>query len=208
MNLLADHNLPFAVALVLMALVALAQLLGLGDFGDHDIDHDVDPTAHAGVVDGLLSVFGIGRIPFTMWLALFLFLFAGIGVGIQSLAEGLTGAPLDRMLAAVLAVVPTLPVAGLLARPIAAIMPKDETTAVTLDALVGRRATIVTGRAQAASPARAKVIDHYGHPHFVMTEPQDAGSVIEEGDQILLVGREGERFYCVALQDRRLAPVD
>ena len=208
MSLLADHNLPFAAALVLMALLALAQLFGLGDFGDHDVDHDLDPTAHAGVVDGLLSAFGIGRIPFTMWLALFLFLFAGIGVGIQSLAEGLTGAPLDRMLAAALAVVPALPVAGLVARPIAWIMPRDETTAVTLDALVGRRATIVTGRAQAASPARARVLDHYGHPHFVMTEPNDAGVVIEEGEPVLLVRREGETFFCVALQDRQLAPVD
>ena len=207
MSLFADHNLPFAVALAVMIALALAQVFGLGDFGgDADMDLDADGDLDAGALDGLLSILGIGRVPFTMWLALFLFLFAAIGVSGQALAQSLTGSPLDRALAAILAVVPAVPLTGLLTRPLARILPHDETTAVSIDSLVGRRATIVTGRAAAGCAARAKVIDHHGHPHHVMVEPHDAEAAFQEGEDILLVRREGEAFYAVGVEERRLAP--
>ena len=40
-----------------------------------------------------------------------------------------------------------------------------------------------------------------------MVEPHESGSEMLEGDEVLLVRREGETFYCIALQERRLAPV-
>ena len=204
MSLLADHNLPFAIALVLMVLLALLQAFGLGHlFGEHDLDHEAD----GGLADGLLLFLGIGRVPFMIWLASFLLLFAALGVGIQALADNLLGAPFDRWLAAVLAAGAALPVTGVLVRPLAAILPGDETSAVGLDSLVGRRARIMTGRAAAGHPARAQVHDHFGHSHLVMVEPHEAGSEMLEGDEVLLVRREDQTFYCVALQERRLSPV-
>ena len=204
MSLLADHNLPFAVALAVMVLLALLQAFGLGHiFGDHDVDADSD----GGLADGLLVALGIGRVPFMIWLASFLLAFAGLGVGIQALADSLAGAPLDRWLAAVLAGVAALPATGVLTRPLAYILPGDETSAVGLDSLVGRRARILIGRAAAGHPARAQVHDHFGHAHNVMVEPHEAGSEMLEGDEVLLVRRENETFYCVALQERRLSPV-
>ena len=204
MSLLADYNMPFAAALVLMVLLGLVQAIGIGaHLGDADVDADAD----GGFADGLLSFFGVGRMPFMIWLVCFLMVFALVGVGIQALAESLLGAPLDRWVAAAIAAAAGLPVTGLLARPIAAILPGDESSAVGLDALVGRRATIVTGRAAAGNPARAEVRDHHGQPHYVMVEPHEAGSEMLEGDEVLLVRREGEAFYGVALQERRLAPL-
>lgn len=206
MSLLADYNMPFAAALVLMVLLALVQAIGLGSvFGDADADADAD--GHGGVADGLLSFFGIGRVPFMIWLTVFLFLFAALGTGIQALADGLLGGPLDRWLAAALAGLAAVPVNGALVRPLAAILPGDETTAVGLDSLVGRRARIVTGRAAAGYPARAEVHDRHGHPHYVMVEPHEAGSQMLEGDEVLLVRRESETFFGVPLQERRLAPM-
>lgn len=213
MSLLADHNMPFAAALCLMVLVALVQMMGLGgvDFdadGDIDLDLDGDGADGAGgVLDGLMSFIGLGRVPFMIWLAVFLFLFAALGVGIQSLADSLTGAPLYRWLAALFAGGAALPVTGILVRPLARILPQDETTAIKRDSLVGRRGTIMTGRATAGSPARTKVIDRHGRPHFVMTEPHEASSELHEGDEVLLVRREHNIFYGVPLQERKLAPV-
>src|SRR5690606_11610585 len=121
MSLLADHNLPFAVALALMVLLALLQAFGLGHlFGDHDLDGNAD--VDGGLADGLLLFLGIGRVPFMVWLASFLLLFAALGVGIQSVSEGLLGAPLDRWLAAVLAAGAALPVTGALVRALARIL--------------------------------------------------------------------------------------
>lgn len=203
MSLLAAYNMPFAAALVLMLLLGLVQAVGLGtSLGDTDFDADAD----GGFADGLVSFLGIGRVPFMIWLVCFLLVFALVGVGIQALAASLLGDPLDRWVAAAIAAVAGLPVTGGLVRPLAAILPGDETTAVGLDSLVGRRATIVTGRAAAGNPARAEVRDRHGHPHYVMVEPHEAGSQMLEGDEVLLVRREDEAFFGVPLQERRLAP--
>jgi hypothetical protein len=207
MGLLADYNIPFAAALLLMVLLALAQSFGPGGFEmDADGDVELDAGGDLGFVDGLLSLIGIGRLPFMMWLALFLLLFAAIGVSAQALAESLTGAPLDITLGAALAAIGAVPVTGLLARPLAAIVPKDETTAVSTDSLVGRRARISIGRAAAGFPARAVVHDRFGQMHNVMVEPHESSVQFIEGEDVLLVRREGETFFAIALQNRQLSP--
>lgn len=205
MSLLESHNLPFAAALCVMLVLAVVQMTGIGDFlGDHDVD-----AGHGladGPMDGLLSLFGVGRVPFPIWLALFLLLFAALGLGIQQLAESLTGGAFDAWLAAIFAGGAALPAAGILARPLGAVLPGDETTAVSVDTLLGRRATIAEGIARSGSPARARVVDRHGLAHHVMVEPHEASSELHPGDEILLVRREGETFYATALAERRLSP--
>lgn len=211
MSLLAAHNLPFAAALLLMLLLAVFQLVSFGGFEldpDGDIDLDADPNAEANTAGGLLSLLGIGRLPFTIWLVLFLLIFAGVGVSIQALAESLTGGPLHTLLAAVLAALASLPLTGGLTRPLGRILPRDESTAVSLDSLVGRRGAITTGVARAQSPARARVADRFGHPHFVMVVPHGDADELREGDEVLLVRREDDLFYAVPLQERLLAPLN
>ncbi|MBX7536728.1 YqiJ family protein [Qipengyuania sp. GH1] len=208
MTLLEPHNMPFAAALVIMLILAVVQLIGIADFGDADFDLDADGDGlpDAGMLDGLLTLLGIGRVPLTIWLALFLFLFAGIGLSVQELATSLTGSPLYDWLAAVIAGVAALPVTGVFARPLGRILPKDHTTAVSTESLIGRRATITDGIARAGSPARAKVKDVHGQTHHVMVEPHEALSEIHAGDEVLLVRREGGQFYATALAERRLSP--
>lgn len=205
MTLLDAHNVPFAAALLMMALLALVQVLGLGDWlGDSEIDADADGPLN-GPADGLFTLLGIGRVPFAAWLALFLLIFAGLGVGLQEFARGLLGEPLDRWLAAAVAAGAAVPFTAVLARPIGRVLPRDETTAVTLDTLVGRRARITDGVARTGSAARARVHDVHGHPHHVMVEPHDAASELHAGDEVLLVRRDGQAFYATALVDRRLS---
>jgi len=197
--------MPFAAALVLMALLALVQGAGLAGF-DLNTDNEVDAEG-AAPADGLSSLMGLGVVPFMVWLACLLFLFAMLGLGMQALLEDLLGAPLNRWVSAALAAIAALPATALIVRPLARILPRDETTAVGLDSLVGRRATITIGRALAGSPARAMVKDRFSHPHHVMVEPHDGSSEIREGEIVLLVRREGETFYGMPLQDRQLAPI-
>lgn len=205
MTLLEPYNAPFAAALVLMLALLVIQLFGVLDI-DIDVDADGDGALHAGPVEGLLTLLGLGRVPLTIWLVVFLLLFAGAGVGIQQLAESFTGAPLDRWLAAVIAGAGVLPATAALARPLGRILPQDETTAVDVGTLVGRRATITDGIARSGSPARARVQDIHGQTHHVMVEPHEQTSELHAGDEVLLVRREGEQFYATALAERRLSP--
>lgn len=214
MSLFADYNLPFAIAAGVMLVLGLLQVIGLGDFDfgiDADLDADADgaladPTS-AGLGGALATLLGLGRVPLFVWLMVFLLLFALIGVGVQGFAGDLTGAPLYPWLAAMIAGGASLPLTSALVRPLGQIMPQDETSAVRLDSLVGRRAEITEGRAARNFPARARVRDRFGLAHYVMVEPHEDASVIPAGDTVLLVRREGQTFFGIPVAERKLAPL-
>ncbi|MCK0099171.1 YqiJ family protein [Qipengyuania sp. S6317L1] len=211
MTLLEAHNLPFAGAAILLIFIALAQLIGMGDiFDGADADLDVDLDADldvqgGGLINSALALLGFGHVPFLVWLAVLLFAFAGIGVAIQQTLIGTLGAPLPGWLAAIGAGAAALPVTGALTRPLARILPQDETSAVGLGSLLRRDAEIQIGEASAGSPARAKVIDAHGQPHFVMVEPNDPETTLKQGETVMLVRREGETFYGVQYENPMLA---
>lgn len=209
MTLLEPHNLPFAIAIMLLLFIAAAQALGIGDVlegAEADVDFDLDVDAPDGLsaggfLDGVMGLLGLGRVPFLIWLVVLLFLFAAIGVAGQQIAIGVLGSPFNMVIAALGAGAAALPLNGLLTRPLARLLPQDETTAVDLRSLVRREAEIQVGTARRGSPARAKVIDGHGHPHFVMVEPHDPDAALVEGETVLLVRREGETFYAMQYEN-------
>lgn len=213
MTLLEPHNLPFAGAAILLLFIALAQVIGMGDMfegGDAEIDFDADidgadAIQSSGFFAAMLSLLGIGRVPFLIWLAVLLFAFAAIGVAGQQGLVASIGAPAPIWLAALAAGAAALPVTGFLTRPLERLLPQDETSAVGLDSLVRRDAEIQLGTARSGSPARSKVIDRHGHPHFVMVEPNDPEAELKQGETVMLVRREGETFFGVQYENPLLA---
>ena len=209
MTIFEPHNMPFAIALGLMLLLLVVQMIGIADVLDGDVDLDMDADGDAisaGLVGGLVSLLGLGRVPLMIWLATFLFVFAALGIGIQAFAGNLTGAPLDSLVAAILAGGAGIPITALIARPLGALIPSDETSAVSIASLVGRRATITDGVARSGSPARARVRDVHGQSHNVMVEPHEGASELHAGDEVLLVRREDGTFFATAIAERRLSP--
>jgi Protein of unknown function (DUF1449). len=201
MSLLEPHNLPFLIAFGALAVIALLQVTGVSEaiegVGEFD---SPDGLEMGGFGDALTTLLGLGRVPLLIWLAALLFIFAAVGVTGQSLLASLLGAPLSAGWAALAAGAAALPLNSLAMRPLAAVMPKDETTAITLDDLLRRDAEIQIGTARAGSPARAKVIDVHGQAHFIMVEPHDQTLAFNAGDTVLLVRREGQTFYGVHYQ--------
>ncbi|CAO1653639.1 YqiJ family protein [Parasphingorhabdus sp. NYA22] len=199
---LADENIVFAAALVLMVALGLLQLIGFGGF-DSDIDMDGDVDG-AGVAGGLLSFLGWGRLPFMILLVLFLMIFGMTGFAGQQFVQSLSGGLLSPFLAVTGALLVALPLTGLLSKPLARILPGDETTAVSIDDLTGRRAIIDIGTAKPGYPARAKVKDRHGHGHALMVEPDNEDGIFVTGEEVLLVRREGDIFKAVAVGTRWL----
>lgn len=211
MVLLEPHNLPFALAMAMMLLLGLVQLFGIGDLGgeasaDIGTGPDGDYAIEPGFMESLFALLGLGRVPLTIWMALLLLIFSVSGISLQLVCESLMGTALNPWLAATIAAAASLPITSLLARPLGAILPKDHTTAVTTDSLVGRRAKITDGVARAGSPARARVHDVHGQAHHVMVEPHEVSSELRAGEEVLLVRREDNRFFAAALAERRLSP--
>jgi len=197
--LFATENIVFVSAIVLMLLIGAVQAIGIaGDF-DLDIHGDADLLGWLG-----LGRLGLGRLPLLMLLAIFLALFGMIGLIGQHLLLDFAGAMLSPLIAAPAAFLASLPLTGFAARSLAPLLPRDQSSAVPLDALTGSFARIVTGVARSGSPARARVEDVYGQAHYVMVEPDNAGQTLEEGETILLVRREDHVFRAISHGDHYL----
>lgn len=194
----APENFFFVCALVLMVLIGVAQAVGLaGEFGGHpdvDLDSDLD----------LLSWLGVGRLPLLMLMVVFLGLFALVGLLGQQLSHDMLGSYLGAWLAVPAALLVALPLTGLAARVLARVLPRDETSAIELEALTGRAARIVTGQAAHGSPARARVEDRHGQAHYVMVEPSSPTEQFAEGEIVLLVRQEADRFLAISRGDHLL----
>jgi membrane protein implicated in regulation of membrane protease activity len=194
----APANLPFSVALLIMLMIGAVEALGLGASAVHlDVHADVDGGGD------LLGWLGIGRVPLLMLLVVFLALFGLAGLAIQQFAG-----PLPLWIAVPGAVAAALPLTGFGARGLARIMPGDETTAVSLDSLVGRRGTITIGTARRGSPAQARVADIHGQVHYVMVEPYDDHLGLGEGETVRLDSRQGNIFIAVGRADAIASSLD
>jgi hypothetical protein len=202
--IIAPENLPFSVALLLMLLIGAVEAFGLG-ISAVELDADTDIHADGG---GLLGWLGVGKVPLLMLLVVLLALFGTIGIALQQAVTALAGAPLAPALAAAIAFVASLPLLGISARGLARIMPGDETTAVSLDSLLGKRATVTVGTARRNSPAQARVRDVHGQSHYVMIEPNDDAQAIGEGETALLVRREGDIFIGLIEGDALIPRLD
>ncbi|MFD1788400.1 OB-fold-containig protein [Sphingomonas floccifaciens] len=195
----ASQNVLFSAAIVLMLLIGIVQAIGFAPV-DTGFDADFDSD--------LLGWLGVGRVPLLVLLVLYLASFGLIGLIGQQLSHDLLGGLQPLWIAAPIAAVAALPATGLVARMVGGLVPQDHTTAIAIEDLVGRPATIQIGRAMPGSPARARVVDRFGQAHHVMVEPDNSGQAFVEGETVLLVRREGDSFRAIARGDHLLPGLD
>ncbi|VFQ42729.1 YqiJ family protein [Desulfoluna butyratoxydans] len=207
--ILHPANLPFTVALGVMLCISVMEgvgtLLGFGisDLIDSlfpDVDATVDIDAPDVAESGLTRFLGwlqIRGVPFLILLVVSLTSFGLLGLGIQSAAETLTGGYLPSALAAVGALLMTLPVVKVFGRTCARFLPRDETEVISEKSYIGKVARITLGRAEVSSPAQAKLKDRYGTTHYIMVEPDEESQVLEQGDAVLIVEQKGAVFRAI-----------
>lgn len=183
---------PFTIALVLMMLIGVVEALGLGGSA---VDIDVEAGAMAEGLDWL----NVGQLPLLVILVVFLTAFGLAGLFLQQTAIATMGAWLQWFVAVPAAIAIAVPSTRLLSGVLAKVLPRDETTAVEIDTLLGRRARIVIGAATRGSPARARVEDRFGHAHFVMVEPQNDARFTAD-NLLLLTARDGAIFRAVEIE--------
>jgi hypothetical protein len=133
-----------------------------------------------------------------MLLVVFLCVFGVVGLGVQIVVKEIGGAFLPPLLAVPGVAVLSLPLARAAGRGLAAILPNDESSAITEGSFIGRSATVVLGVARAGVAAQAKVRDEHGYHHYVMVEPDDGEPDFPQGTKVLLVKRQGPSFLCIA----------
>lgn len=188
---------------------------------DADFDADMDVDAGSDLSLGLkaLDWLYVGRIPTMILLILFIASFCITGFVIQQVAFSILGNFISPWLASLDALVISVPVLKILASLLYPILPKDESTAVSGDTLVGRQARIILGTASVGHPAQAKLTDAHGQMHYVMVEPEPSDmttsdpsllslndnhqkpaaattiTTLSAEDQLIITKKIGERYW-------------
>ena len=203
---------------ILTALLG-GSILGVGsDAPDVDLDLDADfdfsaempdgldlgvddaiPEIDAGDVgaSGIFTWIGARDVPFLIWLVSFLTMFGLFGLILQSASVGIFGAPLPVLLACAIAFVPALGVTRVIANWVALIMPKTETTAIRARHLGGCRGTVTQGTASRGRPAEVKIKDRHGNVHYMRVEPLHDEDIFEQGSDVTLIRKRGDKFYVI-----------
>jgi hypothetical protein len=204
MNLfLAPEAWPFTVAVMLLVAIAavegLALLVGLSFSGW--LDHLLPDASHGleGVSDSWLGWLHVGKVPLLVLLVVLLTAFALIGYTVNALVHGALGLYPPALISTAVAFLGALPVVRMSGAAIARIIPRDETSAVLLETLVGRVAVIVNGTARANYPAEARVKNEHGQTLYVRVEPDGQEMQFGAGESVLLVKQiSGSRFLAIA----------
>lgn len=197
----AVETLPFGVALGII--VGIAVIEGVGAFlatspsawleellPQKDLDAD-------GIIDGPLGWLHVGKVPLLVLLILFLLGFALGGYILQLFARGLLGGYMPAWIASVPAFLIGLSTVRGLGALIAYIVPKDETSAVSDQTLIGRTGVVSGGVAKRGLAAQVRIRDAYGRAHYLMVEPDLDDDEFAEGTAVLIVKKAGAIYRAI-----------
>lgn len=201
MNLFTSpETLPFGVAVALIVAIALLEGLGMliALSPSNLIDNWLPEHAAETGLDRVLGWLHLGRVPALVLLLLFLLGYALFGYALQKVAFNLFGGFVPAWLAGLLAVPPGLATVRGIGSLVAHIVPRDESSAVSEQSLVGRAGVVSAGAARRGLAAQARVRDAHGRTHYLMVEPDLDDEVFEEGAQILIVRKLGAFYRCIA----------
>ncbi len=198
MNILtAPETWPFGASLAVM--VGLSIIEGAGLLLAYSPSHMLDSLLPdmPDSADGALGWLHIGTVPLLVLLIVFLSGFAIAGYVLQASVQSISGALLPAWLASIPAFLAGVSTVKGVGSVLAKIMPKDESSAVSEQTLIGRSGVVIQGTARDGMAAQAKVRDSYGRSHYVMVEPDLSEETFDEGSDILLVKKIGARFKCI-----------
>ncbi|MGB5919449.1 YqiJ family protein [Arcobacter sp.] len=205
--LFSNNNIIFSSALVLMIFIALLEGIlvfigmGLSDMLDSfipDFDTDIDFNVDSGY--SLSKFFGwirLKEVPILMLLVIFLTSFGLIGLLIQAILFNFIGILWLQYLVSIPALIFAIISLRIFGGIVAKLLPKDETSSISNDELIGYIAIITLGKATKGSPAEGKVKDKSGQVHYFMIEPENENDVFLQGEKVLISGQNEKLFFAI-----------
>ncbi len=200
---LAPENRVFSVCLSLMLLLGALELLGalfgagLSDLLEGFLPEQDFGLAHDTALNQFFGWLKIDQVPALMSFIVFLLEFSLIGFSVQTWAHQLTGGWASGWLVVPPVFLLTLPLLRISLAGLGKVMPKDETTAVSEDSLIGRVAVVTLGVARVGAAAEAKVKDQHGYSHYLLVEPDLPEIEFSQGQAVLLVSRQSAVYKAI-----------
>jgi len=199
--LFAEANTYFSIAIGIVVVIAFLEIIGqligfsVGQLLDSSFDFDADVGTDTGVdaaqgsLAGLASWLCLKRLPFLVWLIMFLTLFAISGYLSNYFSLSLIDDFLPVVISIPFALASTLFLSHYLGEQLAKVVPKEESSAISQDSFSGRLAQITIGTARKGVPAEAVFKDEFEQKHYVMVEPMD-DEEFSQGANVVLVTKQ------------------
>lgn len=196
----AVESLPFTLAALFVIVIGLVEFVAVmagfdvSGLLDHIVPENID-----GAADSWLGWLHVGKVPLLVLLVILLTAFAIIGFTLNALVHGVLGIYPFPLVSSALAFVGALPVVRVTGTAIGRVLPKDESSAVSLEGLIGHVAVVLSGTAKAGYPAEARVKSEHGQTFYVRVEPETEAVEFGAGASVLLVKQiSGTRFMAIA----------
>jgi hypothetical protein len=198
--LLAPDVRPFAIAAAIMvALGGIELLTTLVGFSISQFVGDgvaVEADSHD-ALGGMFLWINAGRLPLLILIILALGVFSIEGFLLQGIAH-LVGTAVPVPIAALAAVVGSIPVIRTTGRGLARIIPRDETYAVSDADFVGKVAVVSIGPLDQGLPGRVRLKDVFGNWHTVPARASPDSQALAVGASVLLVDRDARSFIAIS----------
>lgn len=198
--LLAPESAPFTIAIIIVIFLGLTEAITLligvsvSGFFDHLAIPHIDADADSGL--GWLHV---GKVPLLVLLVLFLTAFALVGFACNALSKSIFGLYPLPILSSACAFLSALLIVRTCGSTLARIIPGDESSAVSLETLVGHIAIVINGTAKKNYPAQARITTEKGQSFYISVEPESESEQFVLNDSVLLIKQiSGSRFLVCA----------
>lgn len=202
--LLSQDNLPYAIALCVVLLLGIVESLSLvigasflellDDWTPNDSGTDI-----AGVT-GLVGWLCINRLPLLIWFVLALLSFSIAGFSFNYLSLSWINTLLPQSLSLPISLILMALSCHFFGGKLANILPKNESSAVSLEDLNGCVGTMTRGKAVQGNPSEALVKDDYMQKHYVLVEPDNVGVEFLTGTKVVLLKRKGRVWSAAKLE--------
>lgn len=194
--LLSPSNFWFSIALSAVLFVCLLEvvsmLFGVSLLGLSDDAGDLTSDGLMG--SEFASWLSINKVPFLIWLIVFLSWFCVLGFLLNGITGSLLSITLPIFVSVAIASVVALFTTSKTALAIASLLPSIQTSAQANDDFVGAVATITIGNASKNNPAEAKFTDRFSQPHYVLVEPIEDNALFKQGESVILV-KKGQHSW-------------
>jgi len=205
--LFADINTGFAIALSVVAILGLLEgigmLIGLSvmnimdQFSPFELDVEIDTDISANGLTPLLGWLYLNKLPLLVWAVLFLTSFSIAGYTFNFVLLGTLSATLPTFIAYIFAFILAIFMTRLIGKPLAVILPKNESSAVSNHSFTGLVAKITIGTAKKNSPAEAVLVDQYNQKHYVLVAPDDSNDTFNQSEEVVLVEKTSNFWLAV-----------
>jgi len=205
--LFADINTGFAIALSIVAILGLLEgigmLIGLSvmnlmdQFSPFELDVEIDTDISANGLTPLLGWLYLNKLPLLVWAVLFLTSFSIAGYTFNFVLLGTLSATLPTFIAYIFAFILAIFMTRLIGKPLAVILPKNESSAVSNHSFTGLVAKITIGTAKKNSPAEAVLVDQYNQKHYVLVAPDDSNDTFNQSEEVVLVEKTSNFWLAV-----------